>query len=268
MFPATHYQHSGKAPLGGILMTLIGGALAAILLGAIYGFLIYWSPFVYITFGFGAVLAAAVGGLGKLGRIRNPAVLTVVALLVAALAYYVHWIVWVERMSGVHLLVPGSLWSFVATVNTLGPWSIFGWTPTGMALWGIWGIEGLMIVGIGSVSAQGLIDVPYCETTRQWTTETILPERFKPIDAAPTVESPSALLQVLQPTQDLQDTYTEVAVATAEGSELRCVSVNSVTVKSKKDGKEETDKTSIVKHMLFDRASYDRLLQLAQTASV
>ena len=49
MIPATHYQHSGKAPLGGTLLTLVGGLVAGAILGAVYGFLIYWSPFVYIN---------------------------------------------------------------------------------------------------------------------------------------------------------------------------------------------------------------------------
>lgn len=69
MNPATHYEHSGKAPLGGILMTLVGGLVAGVVLGAIYGFLIYWNLFVYInaliTLGFGFGLAVIVGGTGS-----------------------------------------------------------------------------------------------------------------------------------------------------------------------------------------------------------
>ena len=267
MNPATHYEHSGKAPLGGILLTLLGGTIAGIVLGAIYGFLIFWSPFVYInafiTLGFGFGLAVAVGGLGKVGKIRNSTVLTVVALIVAAVAYYVHWSVWVGRMTETQVVDPGQLWAFVSTVNALGPWSIFGWTPTGFALWAIWGIEALVIVGIGTVSAHGVIDVPFCEDTGQWTTEETLPGHFAPVDA-PNVSSPSSLLQVLQPNVDSPDAYTEVAVATAEGSELRCVSLNSVTVEKDKDGKEETEKKTIVKNMLFDRDSFERLMQLGQ----
>lgn len=271
MFPSTHYQHSGKAPIGGVLLTLIGGVIAGVLLGAIYGFLIFWSPFVYInafiTFGFGVALATVVGSLGKLGKLRNVAMLSVVALLVAILAYFVHWVVWVERMTGTLLLQPDQMWAFLSTVNVLGPWSIFGWTPTGAALWGIWGIEALVIAGIGTVSAQGVIDIPYCEETKQWTTESILPERFGPLDAVPKVDSPSSLLQALRPDPNAAQAYTEVAVATAEGSELRCVSISSVSVETNKDGKEEAEKTNVVKNMLFDRDSFERLMQLASAAA-
>ena len=267
MNPATHYEHSGKAPLGGILLTLIGGTVAGIVLGAIYGFLIYWSPFVYInafiTLGFGFGLAVSVGGLGKVGKIRNAGVLTVVALIVAAVAYYVHWSVWVGRMTEAQVVDPGTLWAFVSTVNALGPWSIFGWTPTGFALWAIWGIEAIVIVGLGTVSAHGMIDIPFCEDTGQWATETTLPGHFAPLNS-PNVASPSSLLQALQPNQDSSAAYTEVAVATADGSELRCVSLNSVVVEKDKDGKEEAEKQTIVKNMLFDRDSFERLMQLGQ----
>ena len=267
MFPSTHYEHSGKAPLGGILLTLIGGLIAGVILGGIYGFLIYWSPFVYInafiTLGFGFGLAVSVGGLAKVGKVRNPSLLTAVALIVALAAYYVHWSVWLGRMTVTQIAAPGQLWAFVSTINALGPWSIFGWTPTGAALWGIWGIEAIAIVGIGAVSARGMIDVPFCEATGQWTSESTLAERFAPLDS-PNVESPSALLQALRPNGDSPDAYTEVSVATAEGSELRCVSLASVVVEKDKDGKEETEKKDIVKYMLFDRDSFERLMQMGQ----
>lgn len=148
MFPSTHYQHSGKAPVGGVLLTLIGGLMAGVLLGATCGFLI-----------------------------------------------------------------------------------------------------------------------PYCEETKQWTTESILPDRFGPLDEAPKVDSPNSLLQALRPDSDAAATYTEVAVATAEDSGLRYVSVNSVSVETDKDGKDETEKTNVVKNMLFDRDSFERLLQLGSAAT-
>ena len=268
MFPSTHYQHSGKAPIPGVLLTLIVGPVAGIVLGAIYGFLVYWSPFVYInaflTFGLGVALATVVGGLGKAGKIRNFAVLTTIALVTAALAYFVHWVVWVERMTETLLLAPDQMWAFLSTVNALGPWSIFGWTPTGAALWAIWGIEAVMIVGIGTVSAHGVIDVPFCEETGQWTAESVLENHFEPLDEAPTVDSPRSLLHILKPASEPQQAYTEVAVATAEGSELRCVSISSVAVQTNKDGKEETEKRSIVKHMLFDRDSFEQLMRLTE----
>ncbi len=270
MIPSTLYEHSGKAPVGGVLLTLVGGLIAGVVLGAIYGFLIFWSPFVYInafiTLGMGFVLAVSVGSLAKMGKIRNSGVVTVVALVVALVAYYVHWVVWVGRMAeGLTVTDPGALWAFISTINAMGPWSIFGWTPTGFALWAIWAIEAAVVVGIGTISAHGMTDVPFCETTGQWTTETTLARHFRAIESL-SADSPSSLLQALQPEEEASPSYTEVSVATADGSELRCVSLSSVVVETDKDGKEDTEKTSIVRNMLFDRDSFERLMQLAQPA--
>ncbi len=267
MIPETHYQHSGKAPLGGILLTMVGGLVAGVALGAIYGFLIYWSPFVYInafiTIGCGIALGVAVGGLAKIGKIRNPGLVSIVALVVALAAYYVHWSVWAGRMTDAQIVAPGALWNFIATINALGPWTIFEWTPTGFALWAIWAIEAVVVIGLGAISAGGVVDVPFCEDTGVWAKETALPRQFAALDT-PSVDSPNSLLQALQPNDDSPGAYTEVSVATAEGSELRCVTLNSVVVETDKDGKEETKKHTIVKNMLFDRTSFERLMQLAQ----
>ena len=271
MSHTTHYSHSGKAPLFGLLLTLVGGLAAGVVLGMIYGFLIFWSPFVYInafiTFGFGIGLAVCVGTLAKVGKIRNAQMLTIIALVVALAAYYVHWSVWVGRMTEASFTAPDQVWAFVSVINALGPWSIFGWTPTGGALWTIWGIEAIVIVGLGTISAHGIIDLPFCEKTGQWTTETVLPARFMLSDA-PGIESPNSLLQSLRPDEGSSGPYTEVAVATAEGSELRCVSVNSVVVEVDKDGKEEKKTHNIVKNMIFDRDSFERLMQLGNPSPV
>ena len=270
MSPSTHYEHSGKAPLGGILLTLVGGLIVATVLGAIYGFLIYWSPFIYInaiiTVACGVGLAMSVGGLAKAGKIRKSGLVTVVGLVVALLAYYVHWSVWAGRMIEAQITAPGELWAFVSAVNAMGPWSIFGWTPTGFSLWGIWSIEALIIVGISTLLAHSLIDLPFCEDTGQWTTEKALPEHFALIES-PSVDSPRSLLHALRPNGDSPDAYTEVSVATAEGSELRCVSLNSVVVETDKDGKEEKKTQTIVKNMIFDRDNFDRLMQIGQPAT-
>ncbi len=275
MTPATHYQHSGKAPAAGILITLTGGLIAGVVLGLIYGFLIYWSPFVYInafvTFGFGVAIAGVVGALGVAGKIRNVAILSAIALVVSLVGYYVHWAVWVARFTATDIVSvatsPGPLWEVVVSVNALGPWSIFGWTPAGVALWIIWGIEAFVIVGFGTMSARGWIDLPFCERTGQWTTEETLPAHFQPVDINRPADTPQSLLESLQPLDGPSSAFTEVSIATAEGSDLRCVSLKAVAVE-KKDDKEQTTRIDVVKNMLFDRSSFERLMSLAKPAAV
>ena len=270
MTHSTHYRHSGKAPAGGVLLTLVGGIIAGAVMGAAYGFLIYWSPFVYInailTFALGVGLAMAVGGLGAAGKIRNDAVITIVALIVSATAFYTHWVVWVERMTEIRTVVPGELWSVITAVAELGPWTIFEWTPTGTSLYAIWGLEALIVVGVGTVSARGGIDMPFCEDTGQWATEQPLNRAFEPIDPNRAIDTPQSVLDVLQPASDPGDAFTEVTVATAEGSDLRCVSLKAVAVE-RKDDKEEKNEIQLVKNMLFDRDSFEKLLGIGRPST-
>ena len=259
------YEHSGKAPVLGILMTLVGGSVIGAILGALYGLLIYYIPFIYInafiTFGFGVGLAMLVGALGVVGKIRNVGVITVVALIVALVAYITHWVVWVERMTEIRTVNGAELWEYIVAINTVGPWSIFGWTPSGTSLWAIWGVEAIVIVGLGTVSARGGIDLPFCEDTGQWASEELLGGQFQVIDTNRTMDTPQSVLDVLSPVNDAGNAFTEVTVATAQGSDLRCVTVKSVEVEIK-DDKEEKKETPLVKNMLFDRDSFEKLLGL------
>lgn len=267
MLQSTHYQHSGTAPLGGILLTITSGLVAASILGAIYGFLIYWSPFVYINFfitlGFGIGLGTSVGGLAKLGKIRSISVVTGLALAIVLFAWYAHWVVWSRLITEVLVLNVATLSRLLATIADLGAWSIFSWTPTGFALWAIWGIEALMIVGIGTLGAAGVVDVPFCEDTGQWATDRKLDVRFSPLNEAAVPGSPASLLASLQPLNGDEAAFVEVTVATADGSDLRCVSLDNVVIETDKDGKQEAKSTCVVRHMLFDRDSFERLLRLS-----
>ena len=86
------------------------------------------------------------------------------------------------------------------------------------------------------------------------------------IGDAQSLESPQSVLHSLQPADEAANEYTEVAVATADGSELRCVSLNQVTLEVDKDGKAEEKKTELVKYMLLDRSSFDQLMRLGEPA--
>ncbi len=261
----THYTHSGAAPLGGVILTLVAGSIAGVLIGALYGLLIYWIPFIYINafiaFGFGILMATIVGNLGKYGKIRNDLVISIVAFVATVFAYYAHWIVWIGSNTEIYTLEPAINWQIAVEIAAIGPWSIFGWTPTGWALWTIWGIEATLIVGMGTVTAHGVIDVPYCETTNQWCTEKTLEHKYQALEASQSLDTPEQVLNSLKPLDEKSFVYTEVTVASAEGSNLRCVSLAAVSVELK-DNKEETTSNDLVKNMIFDAVSFDKLLAL------
>ena len=271
MLANTHYQHSGAAPFGGILMALVIGLIAAAVLGAVYTYLIFYIPFVYINFfvtiGFGVLLGIAVGSGAKIGKIRNSGVVGFIALIAGLVGYYIHWVFWVGAAMEARSFDPSALWTFISAINAIGPWSIFGWTPSGFSLWAIWGIEALMMIGIAVLGARGMTDIPYCEQTGQWASENVLPRRFAALAEGASVDSVSAVLSQLNPVDDNSAAYTEVTTFTADGSELRCASIESVVVETDKDGKESTKKTTLARHLLFDRDSFDKLLQMGQASA-
>jgi hypothetical protein len=167
-------------------------------------------------------------------------------------------------MMETEFIAAADIWGFVNVINAFGPWSIFSWTPSGFGLWAIWGIEALLIVGIGTGFAHTITDAPFCEDTGQWTTETKLPTHFAPLPSDPDINSPGSLLAALRPVEDNTRAYTTVAVATAEGSELRCVSLERVTVETDKDGKDKTSEMRVVKNLLMDRDSFEKLMRMGQ----
>ncbi len=266
MIPATHYVHSGKTPIGGIAMTLVAGSIVGGILGALYAALIYWIPFVFLLFiltaGLGIVLGACSGGLAAAGKIRHNGVTTQLAFVASLVAYYVHWVVWMDLMTGEMFLRPDELWIMMNRIAATGAWTVFDWTPRGFSLWAIWGIEAAIIVGMGTLGAHAATDVPFCEASNQWTEENTLATRFRVVDPAQPIESPSALLGALQPEHGTTGTFSEVTVFTAPGSELRCVTLDAVTLEYDDDGKEQKNKQTIVKQMIFDRGSFDKLMSL------
>ena len=70
-----YYEHSGQIGLIGPIYMIVFGTVAALVLGAIYGYAIYYIPFIYfrfiITLIFGAAVGHSIGIGGKLGKVRN-----------------------------------------------------------------------------------------------------------------------------------------------------------------------------------------------------
>jgi len=134
-------------------------------------------------------------------------------------------------------------------------------------LWAFWAIEAAAILGISAISSRGINDVPFCEATSRWATVDTLPFHFAPLSETPDFNSPGSLLSALRPGEDDSAAYTSVTVSTVEESDLRCVSIESVTVETNKKGEQQTNKTNVVKNLLFDRDSFEKLLRMAQPAA-
>lgn len=191
--PETYYKRSGKAPIGGILLTLLFGLGSGIVLAFVYVKLIRHLPIVYLgalaTLGYGILLAVAIGFGLKKGKVRNSSVATVLAGLIAVALFYFVWSVWVfdvlqragdQEVSLFGILTsPRDLGDLILKFNETGTWGTRRVIYSGTALWIIWAVEAgvlLLLPLLGS----GLPDVlPYCETCDCWTEEGTAPREFK-----------------------------------------------------------------------------------------
>ncbi len=180
MSDSQFYRHSGKvAPLG-LLFGAAACFVGAPLLGVIYAFATYYVPSVYVnallTALFGMGVGFGVGFAMRFGHARNTAVTVVAALAGALIAHYVGWMTWVAivlrdvpEVSALDVLNPLFLVEAVFEIADAGAWTMRGQPVKGGALWVIWTIEVLLVVGttlFGAFAAAS--SAPYCEGCGRW----------------------------------------------------------------------------------------------------
>lgn len=170
-----YYRHSGViGPMGPVYMTLFG-LFGAAILATIYGYVIFYIPFVLlnfiIAFGYGLLVGMLVGAGVKLGKVRNPKLVLLFGAVFGVVAEYAGWIAWIFASTKQEILLvqPVDLFAAQQLLAENGVWSVSGWTPTGGMLYTIWAVEGLMIIGTSTLTAWGTInDVPFCERCKLW----------------------------------------------------------------------------------------------------
>jgi hypothetical protein len=265
-----YYEHSGATPVLGLGLVVGAGAGLSYGLGWVYGVAIYWIPFVYIAFllpialGFG--LGTSIAFLGRLGKVRSPGFCALAGLAAGGLAEWIQWQVWLDQLVGPEPIAAlGGTWAAVNAVAEQGAWSLFSWTPTGGALWTIWGLEGLVIVGGTSLVAMGGIAAsPFCERCEVWLDK---PETLAPFDFIHDVDPLKAAvdagdLSALRAMERVRPGATRYAALDfhecAQCHQLRLVSVRNVERKQG-DGKEDLDETEILQHLIVDPDTWDVL---------
>ncbi|HLK96390.1 MAG TPA: hypothetical protein VK364_01350, partial [Hymenobacter sp.] len=187
-----YYQPSNRFSVGGVLLLLAVGVLAAGLLAFIYVYAVWYIPFIYINFlltlAFGFLLGVVLAQLVRTGKLRNPALVTLLATGVALVACYIQWALYLtlvlnttsveslgRRASVAHtsfstdvmssiLLHPGSIVEAMSELATSGSWSLMGVTPSGIFLYLIWLVEAAIIVGAAVLLARIQSTEPFSET--------------------------------------------------------------------------------------------------------
>lgn len=275
----SYYQHSGAiGPLGPVYMTLLG-AIGVVLLGAVYGYAIYYIPLIYfnffITLFFGLGVGFLVGYGGKLGKVRNSWAVIVFGLIFGVLAEYAGWISWIHAASEQAYLLtsPREIFEVLGNVAERGAWSIFSWTPKGAALYAIWAIEAIMIIGGSTVSAWGVVSsTPFCEHCNKWVEETTTISNLAPLPDPQEMkhqleQGDFTTLNSLESLEGASAEYTQLALPHCPGCEgSYFLTVKGVTVSKDSKGKEKKDETTLVENLHISAADYQMLLERRQGA--
>ena len=287
-----YYQPSNKMPLGGVLLFLLGGVLAAAVLAFVYIYAIWYIPFVYINFficlGFGLVLGGILLLLARAGKLRSPKGVGVLAVLVGLAALYLEWSVYLTllfnsettgagraadtstsfsaSLFGDVLTHPGAMWTAIRKINETGTWSLKGATPSGLFLWFVWLVELVIILGRAYLLARSQADEPFSELANEWAEEETLPH---PVAYAPDAAQTRTSLETGQ-FQALAPHVAQAELApfarlklhrVANDPACQYLTLENVTPKVDDKGKASESTATVVQHLAISSGVYDDLKQ-------
>ncbi len=207
-----YYRSSGKFGIGSIVMFLFFALLAVPVLALIYTYLSFYIPLVYFnvlaTAAFGFALGYLLNFLViKKGKVRNFGIGILFAVLTGLIAMYFNYSFWLQILfnesggmavgsvlsNGLKLAAsPGTIFSLVSEVNTMGTWGLkSGDAISGIPLTIVWIIEALIVIVLPIMMSAGQTTYPFCETQNDWAEPvTIGPMNF--------IAKPDMLVQQLE----------------------------------------------------------------------
>ena len=182
-----YYRHTGHAPFAGTTLAAILSWIAVTILAGAYAYADLYIKVadklsILITMAFGAAMGFAVFGVLRFGKVRNTAVVWIIAVTSALLAVYMSWVVWeyaLIREAG-EPMSPRAIWEFFRRpnavfdlakhINVKGTFSLSSsGAVNGTELWLCWGFEALIIAaGAALIPIAMMRDVAFCETCSRW----------------------------------------------------------------------------------------------------
>ena len=267
---SAYYQPSRKLSLVGLVMMLVGAAVASPLVGYAYGYLVAINPFIYINF-FATVFAGcgvglAVGWAAKKGQTPNSIVVGTVGALAGAALLYVQWYATLEFYGAEpDIAAPGLMWEQIGTLASLEPWTLFGGSPGSWGFAAIWAIEGVMLFGGSALLSVTMVDDPYCERCNRWTEVDQLVEPFDFVADAEHLKArldrlDTGVLTAFEKVEVGTAQYAQLELINCPGcSDLRVVNVKNITIEVDKDGSEKKNDAPVVSHVLVDQSTYEAI---------
>ncbi len=264
-----HYKNSGSFSILSPVYILGIGMLSALILGTIYAYATFYIPIIYLsvllTVGLGYLIGAITGYAGKIGLVRNKAIMLVSGAVIGLITLYVAWVVWIFILSGHEALIlsPVSLIFVMIEVSKEGVWSIGNDTPTGWFLYAVWATEACMIVGFSATASKSFMgDTPFCERCVRWAEEELefwplsLPEHPEIIQEKIERGGIDAI-QALTPEEDGISNYSKLILRACEGCEdSRFLTFKIVDHEVNKKGEEKMIENVIAENLVIDAGKH------------
>ncbi|MBT3198871.1 MAG: hypothetical protein HN350_03050 [Phycisphaerales bacterium] len=187
-----YYDPSGRFSLSGLLIMFSVALGAGVLLGGVYGVLVYLSPVGILNLFAMCWMAWLVGkivGRGTLlGKVRNRWLYGLGGLLAGLATIWAAWVCWAYFFSsdfgpGVLDLNPVAIWNYIVYIAENAEWRFFGFDQpvNGIPMYILWGLEASLVVGVVYVvSMLYMSDKLFCERCNCWVTERIKLPRLDP----------------------------------------------------------------------------------------
>ncbi len=181
---AKYYQDSEYFTVTGVILSFLLSGLMILALAFGYSYSLLSLPFVQVNFVltllYGALAGLAIGLALRWCRVHHLGMVLLVGFVAGFGAVYSSWVVWfyghlgmfeTTGLSGLLDLAsaPGRLWHLLRGINETGSWDVWGYKPTGGALWLVWGLEAVLITGLSiffafSVACWGDVFCQACGT--------------------------------------------------------------------------------------------------------
>lgn len=279
------YKHSGKVPIGGLVLAVVILVPAAIILGALYSAAAVYIPFVKLrgiaTFFYGGALGALCGTVCYHAKFRSHAFVLLTTLLVSFISYYTSWAVHPALLA----MSQGEAFGDVIPMAIVGfmPQVIIGWAQLifnegiwgmgaggaikGWSIIGVWVLEALIIFGTALAAKMVYGNAPFCEVCNCWTEETkeLAQLPVSPQDPAWQQFSQGDLdaVKKLQVAQEIPQ-YVELQLAACPScTSSDYISAVGITLTANKEGEIEKHEADIVRHLRITHAQKDEIQQFA-----
>lgn len=280
-----YYQHSGRFSVGGIVLSLLTGAIAGFLLAYAYGNGLSHIPEVHLaafaTIAFGLFVGGTTGRGLLWGHVRSPRLTIAVTALTSTLALYLSWAMWIaeifKRSQGRNISWarlaqhPVAIWSLMTWINHYGTWALDNGKPTaGWWLWIIWTVEALLIVGVAIATAVAMLgERAFCETCGRWC------HRALRLLLAPSRDVQQLKLQLenkdlralesLGPGQKGGDHLVATLHSCTQCQQFHTLTVTNTKFQRPKFGHHNVSSQTIVRQLIVGPAEAQTLRQLSQT---